>query len=76
MQERRWPKVVFGTVCGVAALGVGTGLAVATGGAAIALAVPGVVKGAYDVVEGVRKRDPSHSPVAYAALAEKQFGRS
>lgn len=75
MRERRWPKIVFGTVCGIAAVGVAAIGAVTTGGVAVALAVPGLVSGAYAAIEGAPKRDVSRSPVAYAALAEKYFGR-
>jgi hypothetical protein len=73
MQKRRWPKIVFGAISGIVAVGVTAGLAIPTGGIGIALAAPGVVSGAYAAVEAVPKRDLRRSPMAYAALAEKHF---
>jgi hypothetical protein len=40
MNKRRWPKIVFGTVCGLLGVGVAGGIAVATGGAGAPLAAP------------------------------------
>ena len=69
MQERRWPKIVFGTVFGLAALGAAATATVATGGAGAVLAVPGLIAGAYGAIEGFPRRQIPGSPVAYAALA-------
>ncbi|MEK6274349.1 MAG: DUF6236 family protein [Actinomycetota bacterium] len=69
MTERRWPKVIFGTVCGLVGVGTAAGAAVVTGGAGIALAAPGLIGAAYAAVEGFPARKVPSSPLAYAALA-------
>jgi hypothetical protein len=70
----RWPRIVFGTLCGVAAAAVPVATAVA-GGAALAAAgaAPGLASAVYAAFGGT-KQDWRGSPVAYAALAQNRFG--
>lgn len=73
--KRRWPRIVFGTLCGVlaAATPVGTALA---GGATVAAVtgVPGLAAAVYAAFGG-EKNDWRGNSVAYATLAQAQFGR-
>jgi len=71
MHRRRWPKVVFGTIAGLASIAATATAAVGTGGVALAFAAPGVISGAYAAVEGFPRRQTSTSPLAFAALAEE-----
>jgi hypothetical protein len=75
MRERRWPKILFGTIAGLAAVGATGAAALGTGGAALAFAAPGVISGAYAAVEGFPRRQTSGSPLAFAASAQKSFAR-
>ena len=76
MNERRWPKIVFGTVCGLLGVGAAAGVAVATGGAGVALAAPGLIGSAYAAVEGFPARRVPSKPLAYAALARETLAGS
>jgi len=75
MKQRRWPRIVFGTLCGVLAAATPVATA-AAGGAAIAAAggVPGLASAIYAAFGG-EKNDWRGNSVAYAALAQEQFGR-
>jgi hypothetical protein len=72
----RWPRIVFGTLCGVVAAAVPVATAVA-GGAALAAAgaAPGLASAVYAAFGGTAQ-DWHGSSVAYAALAQKHFGQS
>lgn len=71
--KRRWPRIVFGTLCGVLAAATPVATAVA-GGAALAAAAgaPGLATAVYAAFGG-EKTDWRGSSVAYAALAQKHF---
>jgi hypothetical protein len=75
MRQRRWPKILFGTIAGLAAVAATGAAAIGTGGAAVVLAAPGVISGAYAAVQGLPQRQRSRSPLAYAAMAQKSFAR-
>jgi hypothetical protein len=72
----QWPRIVFGTLCGVVAAAVPFATAVA-GGAAVAAAgaTPGLASAVYAAFGG-DKADWQGSPVAYAALAQSRFSGS
>jgi hypothetical protein len=72
MASRRWPKLIFGTICGLGAAGA-TAAAAATGWAPFALAVPGLVKGAYEAIRDFPRRDIPNSPLAFAALTRTRL---
>jgi hypothetical protein len=74
--KHRWPRIIFGTLCGVLAAATPVGTAVA-GGAALAAAsgVPGLAAAVYAAFGG-EKDDWRGSSVAYAALAQEQFGKA
>jgi len=76
MHERRWPRVVFGTLCGVFAAAVPGIQAVATGDATPALtALPGLVCAIYSAFkESPIQKEILRSPLAYAALARERLG--
>jgi hypothetical protein len=69
----RWPRIIFGTLCGVVAAAVPVAGAVA-GGAALAAAgaAPGLASAVYAAF-GDSKEDWRGSSVAYAALAQNRF---
>jgi hypothetical protein len=70
----RWPRIVFGTLCGVVAAAVPVATAVAGGAAlAAASAAPGLASAVYAAFGGTAE-DWQGSSVAYAALAQKHFG--
>jgi hypothetical protein len=74
--QRRWPRVVFGTLCGVLAAATPLGIAVASGAAlAAAGAVPGLASAVYAAFGG-QKDDWRDNSVAYAALAQERFGQT
>jgi hypothetical protein len=73
MRKRRWPKIVFGSIAGIASVAAAATAAAATGGAALAFAAPGVISGAYAAVEGFPRRSISDSPLIFAACAHKAF---
>lgn len=73
MRERRWPRVVFAAIGGIAAVGVTAGVAIASGGATLALAAPGLVSSAYSAVQAMKRRDKVQAPVAFAALVDKEL---
>jgi hypothetical protein len=72
--RRRWPRIVFGTLCGVLAAAVPLASA-AVGGAALAAAgaAPGLASAVYAAF-GDTKDDWRGNSVAYAALARERFG--
>lgn len=72
----RWPRIVFGTLCGVVAAAVPVATAVA-GGAALAAAgaTPGLASAVYSAFGGTAQ-DWKGSSVAYAALAQKHFAKA
>src|SRR4051794_22698085 len=72
--KRRWPRIVFGTLCGVAAAAIPVAGA-AAGGAALAAAggLPGLAAAVYSAFDG-GKSDWRGNSVAYAALAQERFG--
>jgi hypothetical protein len=74
--KRRWPRIIFGTLCGVLAAATPVAGAVA-GGATLAAAtgVPGLASAIYAAFGGT-KDDWRGNSVAYAALAQERFGRS
>ena len=73
--KRRWPRIIFGTLCGVLAAATPVAGAVA-GGATVAAAsgVPGLASAIYAAFGG-EKKDWHGNSVAYAALAQEQFSR-
>jgi hypothetical protein len=72
--QHRWPRIVFGTLCGVLAAAVPVGTA-AAGGALLASAVgvPGLAAAVYSAFDG-GKSDWRDNSVAYAALAQSKLG--
>ncbi|MHC1729377.1 MAG: DUF6236 family protein [Syntrophobacteraceae bacterium] len=77
MHERRWPGIVFGTLCGLSAAAIPGARAVATGDMVSSLAaLPGLIGAIYTAFKGIkeaRQRMP-RTPLAYAALAQDRFG--
>jgi hypothetical protein len=74
--KSRWPRIIFGTLCGVLAAATPVATAVA-GGAALTAAggAPGLAAAVYAAFGG-QKDDWRGSSVAYAALAQEQFGKA
>jgi hypothetical protein len=72
--RHRWPRIVFGTLCGVLAAAVPVGTA-AAGGARLASAagVPGLAAAVYSAFDG-GKSDWRDNSVADAALAQTKLG--
>lgn len=73
MRQRRWPRILFGTMAGLASVAATGAAALGTGGAALAFAAPGVISGAYAAFEGFPRRRTPSSPLAFAALAQRSF---
>ena len=76
MDQRRWPKIVFGTLCGLVAAAIpGVGAAIAGSATAASLAAPGLVSAMYTGIPALRRGEAHmQKPLAYAALAQRQFG--
>ena len=75
MRESRWPRIVFGTFCGLLASAMPGAAALATGNIPVAgAAVPGLLKAIYSAFSGSRRQSEiMRSPLAYAALAQKRL---
>lgn len=75
MSEARWPRIVFGTLCSLATATFSVGAAVATQQEVLAAgALPGLINAVYTAFSGSdRQSRISQSPLAYAALAQRQF---
>ncbi|MEW6182617.1 MAG: hypothetical protein AB1500_05485 [Bacillota bacterium] len=75
MHERKWPRIVFGTLCGLLAAAMPGARAVAAGDAVSALtALPGLVTAVYSAFKGApNQKDVLHSPLAFAALAQERL---
>lgn len=76
MQEHNWHRIEFGTLLAVVAAGVVVADAVATGGTlTVAGASLGLASAAYGAFQGARTpADVLARPMAYAALAQRNFG--
>jgi hypothetical protein len=76
MGQRRWPRIVFGSVAGVAAAATAVAAPFIVGGGvtAAALAAPGLLPAVYIALGDVKRRpDFGRRPMAYAALADRRF---
>src|SRR5262249_26242771 len=75
MNERRWPRLVFGSLCGILAAAVPVAGA-AMGGAALAGAAgaPGLASAVYAAFGGHKEPGWEESYLAYAALARQRLG--
>jgi hypothetical protein len=75
MRGRRWPRLVFGTLCGVVGAAIPVGTAAATGAVPLAAAgLPGLAKAAYEAFGAVNSRkDFLREPLAYAALVRERL---
>jgi len=75
MNEREWPRIVFGTFCGLLAAAIPGVRGVVTGDVTSALeALPGLVTAIYSAFSGTtNQRKILDSPLAYAALAQEQI---
>lgn len=75
MHERKWPRILFGTVCGLVAAAIPGGEAIATGDFTSALkALPGLVTAIYSAFSGATNQNEIlRSPLAYAALAQERL---
>lgn len=75
MHERKWPRIVFGTLCGLLAAAIPGARAVATGDVTSALkALPGLVTAIYTAFSGTTNQgEILRSPLAYAALAQERL---
>lgn len=74
MHEHHWPKIVFGSFCGLVAL-VPPVLAAAGSPGAIVPTLPATAAGAYGAWDLFRSAlTRSDSPLAYAVLAKDKFG--
>jgi hypothetical protein len=75
MDERKWPRIVFGTLCGLLAAAIPGAEAIATGNVISALkALPGLATAIYSAFSGAANQSEIlRSPLAYAALAQKRL---
>ena len=75
MNDRRWPRIVFGTLCGVLGAAIPVGAALATGAIpAAAAGAPGLASAVYAARQAMRGgEDFENAPLAYAALARKRL---
>jgi hypothetical protein len=76
MERRRWPRIVFGNIAGVAATTAAVvGPLVVGDAATAAFAAPSLIPAAYAALQGGPKApDLEGKPMAYAALAHRRFG--
>lgn len=77
MRERRWPRIVLGSLCGFLVKSIpAAGAAAATGDLrALLSAVPPLVKAIYEAYQGEKKHldEVKKSPLAYAAVAQEKI---
>jgi len=75
MRERKWPQIVFGSLCGLLAAAIPGAEAVSTGDVTSALkTLPGLVVAIYSAYSGAKdQREILRSPLAYAALAQERL---
>lgn len=77
MQERRWPGILFGTVCSLTTAAL-TGVEAAFTGSPAwgAVAIPAVITAAHTALAERRNRDRwlADRPLAYAAIAKEKLG--
>ena len=75
MHERNWPKIVFGTFCGISAAAIPGIKALATRNIILALeSLPGLLTAIYSAFNGtIHQKEIIHSPFAYAALAQERL---
>jgi hypothetical protein len=77
MHERRWHKIVFGTVCGLVAAAIPGAKAAVTGDVTdLSLQAPAFVAAVYRGISDFRPKRDMSSPLAYAALAHEQLARN
>lgn len=76
MNERRWPRIVLGTCCGLVGAAIpGVQAALAGDPAAAVTGLPGLISAVYAALAGRGRRDDLLlGPLAYAALAEESLG--
>jgi hypothetical protein len=75
MNARSWPRLVFGTLCGVLGAAIPVGAALATGAIpAAAAGAPGLASAVYAARQAMgRGEDFEGAPLAYAALARERL---
>jgi hypothetical protein len=75
MNARSWPRLVFGTLCGVLGAAIPVGAALATGAIpAAAAGAPGLASAVYSARQAMRREgDFENAPLAYAALARDRL---
>jgi hypothetical protein len=75
MHERKWPRILFGTVCGLVAAAIPGAEAIATGNITSAVkALPGIVTAIYSAFSGATNQNEIlRSPLAYAALVQERL---
>jgi uncharacterized protein DUF6236 len=75
MNARSWPRLVFGTLCGVLGAAIPVGAALATGAIpAAAAGAPGLASAVYSARQAMRRgEDFENAPLAYAALARQHL---
>jgi uncharacterized protein DUF6236 len=75
MNARSWPRLVFGTLCGVLGAAIPVGAALATGAIpAAAAGAPGLASAVYSARQAMRGgEDFENAPLAYAALARQHL---
>lgn len=75
MNARSWPRLVFGTLCGVLGAAIPVGAALATGAIpAAAAGAPGLASAVYSARQAMRRgEDLENAPLAYAALARERL---
>jgi Family of unknown function (DUF6236) len=78
MNARSWPRLVFGTLCGVLGAAIPVGAALATGAIpAAAAGAPGLASAVYSARQAMRRgEDLKNAPLAYAALARERLAVS
>lgn len=75
MHARSWPRLVFGTLCGVLGAAIPVGTALATGAIpAAAAGAPGLASAIYSARQAMRRgANLENAPLAYAALAREHL---
>ena len=76
MNERRWPRIILGGVCGVVAAAIpGISAIVTSNQLVAAAALPGLVSAIYSAFTGLpdKQRQVLHDPLAYAVYARRRF---
>jgi len=79
MTKKNWPRIIYGSLCGIIAASIPFGTAIAMHEPNIVYSsIPGLLHATYSAYRGLVdiQNEILKSPLAYAAIAQMQFNAS